>query len=61
MDSDDEVEVTGQQGFDPLRHAPHARNDCLTHRFGQGNDSAYCPQCYCFVCDSMPICGSNSD
>ena len=51
-DSDsDEVEVTGAQGFDALRAAPHSRHDCLTHPFDTSDHAAYCPQCYCFVCD----------
>ena len=51
MDSDGEVEVTGAQGFDALRAAPHSRSDCITHRFDTSDHAAYCPQCYCFVCD----------
>ena len=51
-DSDsDEVDVTGAQGFDALRAAPHSRHDCLTHPFDTSDHAAYCPQCYCFVCD----------
>ena len=49
-DSDD-VEIVGAAGFDAARDAPHARPDCVVHKFTLTSHSAACPQCYCWVCD----------
>jgi hypothetical protein len=51
MDSDSDVEVVGAAGFDAARDAPHARKDCLNHKWQATADSAHCPSCYCWVCD----------
>ena len=42
MDSDSDIEEVGVSGFDAARDAPHARKDCLVHKWKQCHDSARC-------------------
>lgn len=53
MDSDSDVEVTGESGFNAARDAPHARPDCITHSFKPGAHGDRCDFCYCWVCDDV--------
>jgi len=53
MDSDSDVEVTGESGFNAARDAPHARPDCITHPFKPGAHGDRCDFCYCWVCDDV--------
>lgn len=53
MDSDSDIEVVGESGFNAARDAPHARPDCLTHRFKAGSHGDFCRHCYCWVCDDV--------
>ena len=50
---DDDITFVGRTGNNALSDFPHARENCLRHRFVQGNETACCPNCYCYVCDDV--------
>jgi hypothetical protein len=65
---DDDVEV--MPGTEPDDILPHLRCDCPVHRFSRGPRSAYCSECWCYVCDvrasecqvwSLSSCGDHLD
>jgi len=54
---DDGVELT-KVTFNALENFPHARHNCVIHRFPKWDDTdrrgkalKYCRNCYCFLCD----------
>ena len=56
---DEEVQIVGNTGSNPLSDFPHPRHACVVHPFppGGGRDGeraaaeAHCPRCFCFLCD----------
>lgn len=52
-ESDEDVQFVGARGDDVLRNAPHARFDCLVHRFAD-DPTQCCDKCCCWVCD-VPV------
>ena len=51
-DEDEELQFVGRKGEIALSDFPHARQNCVNHRFVAGNEHKHCPQCFCFVCDA---------
>ncbi|KAH8085601.1 hypothetical protein JL720_7590 [Aureococcus anophagefferens] len=56
---DEEVQIVGNTGSNPLSDFPHPRHACVVHPFppGGGRDvdrpaaEVHCPRCFCFLCD----------
>ena len=53
VDDDDDLEITGESGFNAARDAPHARGDCLHCKLSITPHKDTCSLCYCFVCDEL--------
>ena len=51
MDDDEEVEIVGSKGDNPLIDFPHLREHCLCHPFAKTDHAAFCKMCFCYVCD----------
>jgi len=50
---DDEVACTGRTGDIALADFPHARENCLNHKWASGPAaSKFCANCFCYVCDA---------
>jgi superfamily II DNA or RNA helicase len=50
-DDDDEVEIVGYTGDNPLSDFPHLREHCLCHPFATCDHKLCCKMCFCYVCD----------
>ena len=50
-DGDGDIEYVGHTGDIALSDYPHARYNCVEHKFLPGNEVEHCAQCYCYVCD----------
>ena len=56
---DEEVQIVGNTGSNPLSDFPHPRHACVVRPFppGGGRDvdrpaaELHCPRCFCFLCD----------
>ena len=48
---DDDVQFAGRSGALALSDFPHARENCMTKKFGPGKESLFCTNCFCYVCD----------
>ena len=52
-DEDDELQFVGRTGQLALVDFPHARENCVTHKFVLGGEKKHCANCYCYVCDDV--------
>lgn len=51
LGDDDEACVVVGRSSSAIESLPHARSDCVLHRFAAGSFSEHCAMCYCYVCD----------
>ncbi|CAL5432539.1 unnamed protein product [Camellia sinensis] len=54
-DSDD-LSIVGEKGQIACRDYPHARHLCAKFPFTSSLHERHCPQCHCYVCDSLAPC-----
>lgn len=51
-EEEEELTVIGTKGgYNALVDFPHARQNCVSHPFANGNRQLHCDNCYCYVCD----------
>ncbi|XP_077242944.1 RPM1 interacting protein 13-like [Tasmannia lanceolata] len=55
-DDDEDLTVISERGQVACRDYPHSRHLCVKFPFSQTPHDSYCPQCYCYVCDTAAPC-----
>ncbi|XP_052170644.1 RPM1 interacting protein 13 isoform X1 [Diospyros lotus] len=55
-DDSDELLIVGEKGQIACRDYPHSRHLCAKFPFASTLHERHCPQCHCYVCDSLAPC-----